>query len=573
MATQRIVIDPITRIEGHLRIELETSGGRITNAWASATQFRGIETILKGRDPRDAWALAQRICGVCTGVHAIASIRAVEDALKYPVPPCAELIRNLMAGMGAVQDHVMHFYHLHALDWVDVKSALAAEPQATARLAATISPWPNNSATWFREVQQRVAKSVAGGQYGIFAGNYWGHPAYHLPPEVNLLALAHYLEALSWQREIIRLHAIFGGKNPHPNFLVGGMACTINLDNQQTINNVRLDELKGHISQARRFVEEVYYPDVLAIAGFYREYASIGVASPTLLAAGECAFSCSGTPQGGRVRAGVLLDGNYQSLQPFDPMKIAEFVDSAWYSYPEGDKSGRHPLRGETTPRYTGPRPPYRELAGSKKYTWVKAPRYDGRAVQVGPNARILVACALGHAETVGMVDEALAKLGAGRDSLNSTLGRTLCRSLESVLLARRMEEWFGELLERIKSGDSTTFNPDKWEPESWPRSAQGVGFMEAPRGTLSHWVEIENGRISRYQCVVPSTWNSGGRDADGQLGPFEQALAAGGRHPLQDPERPLEVLRTIHSFDPCQSCACHMFDPAGGINCEVKVR
>jgi hydrogenase large subunit len=572
MTGKRVVIDPITRIEGHLRLELETADGRITNAWASATQFRGIETILQGHDPRDAWALAQRICGVCTGIHAIASIRAVEDALKYPIPKAAELIRNLITAMGIVQDHVMHFYHLHALDWVDVKSALAADPQKTARLAATISPWPNNSATRFREVQSRVEKSVAGGQLGIFAGNYWGHPAYRLPPEANLLALAHYLEALPWQREIIRLHAIFGGKNPHPNFLVGGMACAINLDNQLTINTVRLDELHGLIRQARRFVEEVYYPDVLAIAGFYPEYAAIGVSSTTLMALGESGFSCSGPPRGGTVAAGVIMDGDYRQPRTFDPMRIAEFITSAWYTYADGDKTGRHPWQGETVPRYTGPRPPFQELATGEKYTWVKAPRYDGRSVQVGPNARLLVAYAQRHPATVRLADEAFARLGIGPDGLNSTLGRTLARALESVLLASRMDDWFAELQERIKAGDTATFNPDRWEPESWPRSAQGVGFTEAARGTLSHWVEIDKGRISRYQCVVPSTWNSSGRDGTGQMGPFEQALAGNGHHPIQDPDRPLEVLRTIHSFDPCQSCAVHLFDPAGGPTREVKV-
>lgn len=564
MANQRVVIDPITRIEGHLRIELETSDGRITNAWACATQFRGIEKILQGRDPRDAWAFAQRICGVCTGVHAIASVRAVEDAINCSIPKCAELIRNLVSGMATLQDHVMHFYHLHALDWVDVKSALTADPQAAARLAATLSPWPNNSATWFREVQQRVASSVSGGQLGIFASGYWGHPAYRLPPEANLLALAHYLEALKWQREIIRLHAILAGKNPHPNYLVGGMACAINLDNQLTINQVRLDELQGMIAQAKSFVEEVYYPDVLAIAGFYPEYAAIGVSSPTLLATGESAFSCSGAPVERELRAGLLLDGNYRDLQPFDPMKISEFIFSAWYSYPEGDKQGLHPWRGKTLPNYTGPVPPFRQLSHRDKYTWAKAPRYDGRAVQVGPNARLMVAYAQGQGETVRLVNEALGKLGAGVEALNSTLGRTYARALESVLLARRMEQWFAGLQERIKSGDIATFNAEKWAPESWPRQAQGVGFMEAARGTLSHWVEIENGRISRYQCVVPSTWNSSGRDPGGQLGPFEHALAYGGRHPLQDPQRPLEVLRTVHSFDPCESCAVHLLNPAG---------
>ena len=572
MATQRIVIDPITRIEGHLRIELEASDGRISNAWASATQFRGIERILQGRDPRDAWAFAQRICGVCTGVHAIASIRAVEDAIKCRIPESAELIRNLVSGMATLQDHVMHFYHLHALDWVDVKSALAADPEATSRLAAGLSPWPNNSATWFRQVQQRVANSSAGG-LGIFAAGYWGHPAYRLPPEANLMALAHYLEALQWQREIIRLHTIFAGKNPHPNYLVGGMACAINLDNQLTINEVRLDEIRGLIAQARRFVEEVYYPDVLAIAGFYPEYASIGVSSPTLLATGESGFSCSGAPAGAGFRAGLLMDGNYRALQPFDPMKVAEFVSSAWYSYPEGDKQGLHPWRGKTEPSYTGPVPPYQQLSDREKYTWCKAPRYDGRAVQVGPNARIMVAYAQGHGETVQLANQGLAKLGAGIEALNSTLGRTYCRALESVIVARRMEQWFAGLQERIKSGDIATFNPEHWEPESWPKHARGVGIMEAARGTLSHWVEIENGRISHYQCVVPTTWNGSGRDPAGQLGPFEYALATGGQHPLSDPQRPIEVLRTIHSFDPCESCAVHVMVPGGGSGVEVKVQ
>jgi hydrogenase large subunit len=571
MPSQRVVIDPITRIEGHLRIELEASDGRISNAWACGTQFRGIESILLGRDPRDAWAFAQRICGVCTGVHAIASVRAVEDAIKCSIPQPAELIRSLVSGMATLQDHVMHFYHLHALDWVDVKSALAADPEAAARLAASISPWPNNSATWFREAQQRVSSSLAGGQPGIFAAGYWGHPAYRLPPEANLMALAHYLEALGWQREIIRLHAIFAGKNPHPNYLVGGMACAINLDNQLTINQVRLDELQGLITQARSFVEEVYYPDVLAIAGFYPEYASIGVSSPTLLATGESAFSCSGAPAGTGSRAGVLLDGNYRNLQPFDHRKVAEFVSSAWYSYPEGDRQGLHPWRGKTEPNYTGPAPPYQLLSDREKYTWVKAPRYDGRAVQVGPNARLMVACAQGDAGTLGLVNEGLAKLGTGIEGLNSTLGRTYCRAMESVLLAQRMDEWFAGLQDRIKSGDIATFNPETWDPQSWPRHAQGVGFTEAARGTLSHWVEIENGRISHYECVVPSTWNSSGRDPGGQLGPFEQALAGGGRHPLADPQRPLEVLRTIHSFDPCESCAVHLLEADGESAVEVK--
>lgn len=573
MAPQRIVIDPITRIEGHLRIELETDNGRISNAWACTTQFRGIEKILQGRDPRDAWALVQRICGVCTGVHAIASIRAVEDALKYPIPRAAEQIRSLMMDMGTVQDHVIHFYHLHALDWVDVTSALKADPEKTARLAATLADWPTNSAANFRTVRDKVQQSVAGGQFSIFSNGYWGHPAYRLPPEANLLALAHYLEALEWQRDVIRLQTIFGGKNPHPNFLVGGMACAINMDNQATVNQVSLAQLEGMVQRARAFVEKVYLPDLLAIASFYKEYADIGASSPHLMAVGEGGLSWAGSPSG-TVKPGIVKDGDVSHLLPFDHKKIAEYITSSWYVYPDGDQAGRHPWRGETVPRYTGPTPPYQQLSAHRKYTWCKAPRYDGKPMQVGPNARLLTAYAQEHEATVALLTSTLDRLGLKPAQLNSTLGRTLARGLESQLIARRMSDTFAAFVETIRQGETVTFNPALWEPESWPKSAQGVGFMEAARGTLSHWVQIENRKIVRYECVVPSTWNSSGRDGQGQLGPYEHALAGNGRHPLQDPQRPLEVLRTIHSFDPCQSCAVHLTDLRGrSLGEEVTVR
>ncbi len=572
MATQRIVIDPITRIEGHLRIELETDGDRISNAWSCTTQFRGIEKIMQGRDPRDAWAMVQRICGVCTGVHAVASIRAVEDALKYPIPRAAELIRDLMMEMGTVQDHVIHFYHLHAMDWVDVVSALKADPAQTARLAASLSDWPTNSAAHFSAVRKKLQESVAGGQLSIFSNGYWGHPDYKLPPEANLMAVAHYLEALEWQRDVIRLQTIFGGKNPHPNFLVGGMACSINMDNQLTINQVSLAQLEGMVQRARDFVEKVYCPDVMAIASFYKEYADIGISSPHLMAVGESGYSSAGAPAG-QLKPGFVTDADIRKLTPFDLNKISEYITSSWYAYPDGDKAGRHPWNGETTPRYTGPTPPYKHLSDNQKYTWCKAPRYDGMAMQVGPNARLMVAYSQGHAETVKLLDDAMLKLGIRPSQLNSTLGRTLARVLETQLLSRRMTETFAKLVEGIKQGDVNTFNPVFWDPDSWPKSAQGVGFVEAARGTLSHWVQIENRKIVRYECVVPSTWNSSGRDPQGQLGPYEHALAGNGRHPLRDPQRPLEVLRTIHSFDPCQSCAVHLTDLRGSPLGEVIAR
>ncbi len=572
MATQRIVIDPITRIEGHLRIELETDGGMISNAWACTTQFRGIEKILQGRDPRDAWALVQRICGVCTGVHAVASIRAVEDALKYPIPRAAELIRALMMEMGTIQDHVIHFYHLHAMDWVDVVSALKADPVQTARLAASLSDWPTNSAAHVGAVRKKLQESVSGGQFSIFSNGYWGHPEYKLPPEANLMAVAHYLEALEWQRDVIRLQTIFGGKNPHPNFLVGGMACSINMDNQMTINQVSLAQLEGMVRRAVDFVERVYYPDVVAIASFYKEYADIGSSTPHLMAVGDGGYSCAGVPSG-PLKAGFVTGDDVTKLVPFDHRKIAEFVTSSWYAYPDGDKAGRHPWEGETNPHYTGQAPPYRYLSDDAKYTWCKAPRYDGMAMQVGPNARLLTAYAQGHTETMQLLDDTLQKLGLQPSQLNSTLGRTLARALESQLMARRMTGTFDRLVTGIRQGDVSTFNPDLWEPGSWPNSAQGVGFVEAARGTLSHWVKIENRKIVRYECVVPSTWNSSGRDSQGQLGPYEHALAGSGRHPLRDPQRPLEVLRTIHSFDPCQSCAVHLTDLRGAPLGEVIAR
>ncbi|HEX8906443.1 MAG TPA: nickel-dependent hydrogenase large subunit, partial [Longimicrobiaceae bacterium] len=287
MARTKVVVDPITRIEGHLRIEVQADNGRIADAWATSTQFRGIELVMQGRDPRDAWAFTQRICGVCTVVHAVASLRAVEDALDIRIPQNANIIRNLVHGMQFVQDHVIHFYHLHALDWVDVTSALKADPAATAKIAASISPWPNNSQSHFAEVQDRLKKFVAGGQLGIFTNGYWGHPAYKLPPEVNLLAVAHYLEALDWQRDVIRLHTIFGGKNPHPNFLVGGMASAINLDGTATINAERIADVQAMIRRAAAFVEQVYWPDLVAIAGFYKDWAAVGGGTGNYLTVGE----------------------------------------------------------------------------------------------------------------------------------------------------------------------------------------------------------------------------------------------------------------------------------------------
>jgi hydrogenase large subunit len=559
--SNRVVLDPVTRIEGHLRIEMTTKDGTIDEAWSETTQFKGIELVVKDRDPRDAWAFVQRICGVCTAVHAVASIRAVEDALQYPVPKQADLIRNLVLGSQMVQDHVIHFYHLQALDFVNVVGASKADPVKAAAIATSIEPkYDLNSVARFTEVRDTVAKILASGQLSIFTNGYWDHPGYLLPPEVDLIGVSHYLDALSFQRSMIQINTIFGGKNPHPNFLVGGMAAPINMDNSITINQVKLDKIRGLVDESLAFAENVYLPDVLAILAAYKDYARIGASSPNYLALGKAGYNGSGYPTNSGFTPGALFDGKLD-VHEFDMAKVEEFVTSGWYDYSGGNDKGLHPFDGETTPHYTGPKPPYEWLADQDKYTWSKAPRYDGRAVQVGPLPRILMAYVQKDAETVEIVDPILRSLGLGVDALNSTAGRILGRAIESVLLARQMKVWFDQFVANIKAGDVTTFNPDKWEPSTWPSSSKGVGFAEVGRGTLSHWVHIDDAKISNYQCVVPSTWNGSGR-ALGQKGPYEEALSNG--HPLVDPKAPLEALRTIHSFDPCQSCGIHVLDAEG---------
>jgi [NiFe] hydrogenase large subunit/hydrogenase large subunit len=416
-----------------------------------------------------------------------------------------------------------------------------------------------------------VRRFVESGQLGIFTNGYWGHPAYKLPPEVNLLAVAHYLEALDWQRDVIRLHTIFGGKNPHPNFIVGGMASAINLDSTATINAARLTDIQGMITRARQFVEQVYWPDLLAVASFYKEWASIGGGVGNYLTPGEFPEDDVRNLDSLYFPRGIIVGKNLNEVLPYDHTKVKEYITHSWYEYEGGDDVGLHPYDGETKARYTGPPTPWEYLQDEDKYTWMKAPRYDDMPMEVGPLARALVAYASGHEGVQELANEALGRLEVGPEALFSTLGRTAARGIETVLLARRMEQWFDNLITRVRSGDSATFTKDKWEPSSWPTTAQGYGFLDAPRGSLGHWVQIENGKISRYQCVVPSTWNCSPRDGQGQMGPYEAALTD--NHPLVDPERPLEILRTIHSFDPCMACGVHVLDANGGLVTEVKVQ
>lgn len=592
---QRIVVDPITRIEGHLRIEAETDAdGRITKAYSAGTMVRGIEIILRGRDPRDAWAFAQRICGVCTLVHGIASVRAVEDALHraipgYSIPPNAELIRNLMIAAQHVHDHVMHFYHLHALDWVDVLSALKADPKATSALAQSLSGYPRSSPGYFADVQKKVKTFVEQGQLGIFANAYWGHPAYKLPPEANLMALAHYLDALAWQRDVVKLHAIFGGKNPHPNLVVGGVPSAISAQtgagrgkgphyrggqDATALNLVGLQTVQNVITQMREFVDQVYLPDTLAIAGFYKDWAGRGEGLGNFLSFGDLPSKGFWDTSSYLIPRGVILNRDLTKIHPIDldaDNEIQEFVSHAWYKYSQGDEGGLHPFRGETELNYTGPKPPYQHLDVEKKYSWMKSPRWQGRPMEVGPLARVLMLYAGGNAQARELVDASLKTLGLPVAALFSTLGRTAARALESKIIADAMQGWFDQLMANIKAGDVRTFNDRYWDPSTWPKHMQGVGLTEAPRGGLSHWIVIDDGRISNYQAVVPSTWNAGPRDTLGQPGAYEAALQD--NHVMHDPKQPIEILRTIHSFDPCIACAVHVTDPDGEELVQVKIK
>lgn len=574
--SKRIVVDPITRIEGHLRIEaqMDETNQSIASAYSAGTMVRGIEKILLGRDPRDAWAFAQRICGVCTLVHGIASVRSVEDALDYKIPPNAQLIRNLMIGAQYIHDHVMHFYHLHALDWVDVVSALNADPKKTSELAQSISNYAKSSPGYFSDMQTKLKNFVEAGQLGIFAQGYWGHPAYKLPPEANLMAVAHYIEALAWQRDVAKLHAIFGGKNPHPNFLVGGVPCAIDLNSDSAINAKKLSQVKNIIEQMQQFVEQVYIPDTLAIAGFYKDWAYRGEGVGNFMTYGD--FPASGINDKGDflVPSGVILNRDLSQIHEVDlhaEDQIQEFVSHSWYQYEQGQEAGLHPYTGETELNYTGPQPPYEQLDVDKAYSWMKSPRWKGHAVEVGPLARVLMLYATGHEQTKALVDSSLQKLDLPIEGLYSTLGRTAARTLESKIVADTMSSWFDSLIANIKSGDSKTFNETQWEPSSWAKKAKGVGYMEAPRGALAHWIVIENGKIANYQAVVPSTWNAGPRDHEGKTGPYEAALQD--NHQIHDPEQPVEILRTVHSFDPCIACAVHLLDEDGNEVIKVKVR
>jgi len=581
---KRIVVDPITRIEGHLRIEVNVDKDNvIRNAVSTGTMWRGLEVILKGRDPRDAWAFVERICGVCTGVHALASVRCVENALDIQIPKNGNTIRNLMHATLYAQDHLVHFYHLHALDWVDVVSALSADPKATSELAQSISSWPKSSPGYFRDVQSRLKKFVESGQLGPFANAYWGSPAYKLPPEANLMAVTHYLEALDFQKEIVKIQTIFGGKNPHPNWLVGGMPCSINVSDAGAvgaINKERLNQVSKIVDQTIEFIDKVYIPDLLAIASFYKTWTyGKGISDQNLLCYGEFPKIPNDDSNSSlAMPRGAILGGDLGTIHEVDLNDldmIQEFVDHSWYKY-EAEGKGLHPYEGVTDPYFEpgpnikGTRTAIDQIDENARYSWVKAPRYKGQPMEVGPLARYVMGYAMGIPEFKEPVDKVLTDLGLPLTAIFSTLGRTAARGLEASWAAHKMREYTDELIATIAAGDTACANVDKWEPSSWPKQARGYGYCEAPRGALGHWINIDNGRIANYQCIVPTTWNASPRGQNGEIGAYEASLL---NTPMVNPEQPLEILRTIHSFDPCLACATHVMSPDGRELATVKVR
>ncbi|MCP4876287.1 MAG: nickel-dependent hydrogenase large subunit [Gammaproteobacteria bacterium] len=554
--TTRITVDPITRIEGHLRIDVEVDDGKVSKAWSSGQMWRGIEKILVGRDPREAWSYTQRFCGVCTTVHAITSVRAVENALNLEVPLNAQLVRNIIQAAHAIQDHIVHFYHLSAVDWVDVVSALDADPVATSKLAESLSDWSLNGPHEMKAVQERLKTFVGSGQLGPFASGYWGHPAMKLPPEVNLLAVAHYLQALDIQNHANKIVAILGGKTPHiQNVAVGGVSNSIGHDAPSVLNIERLMLIKEFIDKLDHFVKSTYMTDVPAIGAFYLDWAGIGGGVNNYLTVPDFPVDSKGTEF--MLPGGFIENADLASLKPIKTFDDAYFRDGvaesskhAWY---EGDKA-LHPWDGETEPQYT-------DFQDDGQYSWVKAPTFYGKRAEVGPLADVLVGVASGHEGYTRYLNQTMDILKAVSQNpdiplaaVHSTIGRHAARAIRCGVMLDTLHDQWQRLVDNIGTGDLDTFNA----PEFPKGEIKGVGFHQAPRGTLSHWVVIEDGKIKNYQAVVPSTWNAGPRDADGQIGPYESSLMD---NPVADPEKPLEILRTVHSFDPCIACAIHMVD------------
>jgi len=550
MSNKKIVIDPITRIEGHLRIEVEIDeNNTVKEAWASGQLFRGIETILKGRDPRDAGLIAQRICGVCTNVHYRASISAVENAYGIALPPNAESIRNLVTLALFVQDHIVHYYHLHSLDYVDVVSALDADPDKAAELAQTWHDSPYRTSPGHMDsVREKLTSFVKAGRLGLFANGYWGHKAYRFTPEQNLIHMNHYLEALRVQRDLSRAVAIFAGKTPHPqNLVVGGVTSVADMLNPQ-----RLNDFMFIIKDARDFIERAYLPDIKMAVGAYQEEikAGHGRGSGNFMAVGGYRF--------GKDRqlfeGGVVLGHDFGSVETFDDVYITEEASRSWYA----DDAAVSPYEGRTEPHYTDLNDDG-TLKTEGKYSWVKAPRYKGRPMEVGPLSRMLVGY-LKDSEVIKPYMERFMKAtGMELMDFSTTLGRNAARAVEAQVCCDYLFDFCSDLIENIKYYDEQTWT--KYDFGALPKAAQGRGIFEVPRGVLGHFIRIDDAKIANYQAVVPTTWNASPKDAGGARGPYEESLVG---ITLEDPSAPLEVLRVVHSFDPCLACAVHVIDARG---------
>jgi len=569
MSKKHIIVDPITRIEGHLRIEaVIDENNTIVDAYASSTMFRGIETILKGRDPRDAGLLAMRICGVCTGTHYQRSIEAVENAFNVTIPKNARIVRNLIQGALYVHDHLVHFYHLHALDWVDITSALKADPKLAAQEAFKWTDKPIGVGEGeLKAIQERVSKFVKQGRLGIFGNGYWGNKHYKLSPEQNLIAVAHYLQALDMQRDMSKMMAIFGGKMPHPqSIVVGGVTCV-----QDIKNPARIAEFKSILNKANQFIKRAYFADLLMAGTVYADEAldGTGAGLKSYMAYGDFRLDDSGFYKAKTLfPSGVVLNGDISKLIPLDQAKITEDVTHSWY---EGGKDkGLHPYIGKTEPKYTGlekKEDGYAYLKTKEKYSWIKSPLYDDKRVEVGPLARIVVGLAAKDERITKYATNFLAKLGnalglgkpAPVSVVFSTVGRTAARAIETEMMGDIMVEWIDELAANVASGDLSTWTEFDFDAVS--KDAKGFGMAEAPRGALGHWVVIKDGKIENYQAVVPSTWNASPRDYKERMGAYEASLIG---TKVANPDEPLEILRTVHSFDPCIACAVHIVDTKG---------
>ena len=618
---KHVVVDPITRIEGHLRVEIQVdeATGKVTDAISSGTAWRGLELVMNDRDPRDAWAYIQRICGVCTSSHALGCLRAVEDAFGITIPKNAHYIRNIIAACLGHQDHIIHFYHLHALDWVSPLEALKADPAATAALQNTVlatyrlpfrgpqgldteaypHDFPVSNADYYAAIQAKVQKIVESGQLGIFSAQWWDHPDYQmLPPEVHLMAISHYLEMLDKQRDLVVPHVVFGGKNPHPHYCLGGMPCSISMeDGNAPINAARLAIVDRSIQSARHMMNDYYLPDVLAIGHLYVQKGYVsggGLAKERVLGFGmfpEEPFSgatngdffskllvrCNGVVEnfaGGVMQAKVY---DFKMEDVSDPEVISESVEHGWYEYSGGDSKGLHPWEGETKPHYTEPKEgtktEWKALNEQGKYSWLKTPKWRGKLCEVGPLARYIVLYTKAKQGLLGeltwaekiivdQIDAVTNVLGVPVEAwLPSTVGRTAARALEAQLQAELGKYFFDKLVANIKSGDTRVVNNDKWDPSTWPKEAKGVGLYEAPRGALSHWVVIKDGKIANYQAVVPTTWNACPRDDKAGQGAYEKSMMD---TPVKIADKPLEIVKAIRSFDPCMACSTHLFNAKG---------